>query len=224
VNVHVASVSAYIPSVEATNDVSSVAGHDTDTSGSATLLTQKQIQIEVQKQDSQERTTIWDAEKISRLDSLDEDAEFEDDPDFPKDVLHDTAFSKGGWTPMGTRDDQGDIVPFSVLPRGHGPDESNMEIDAGERTQELLFTGRAECIPDCVRRLVGSVDCSVIFLIIRSFRTMRTSEYVPEASHPLKKSLCPPWRTMSLFPHLIFPCRGTLWLVLLLVASTLILR
>jgi hypothetical protein len=164
VNVHVASVSAYIPSVEATNDVpSSVTSHGIN--ASTTPLTQKQVQIEVQKQDAQERTTVWDAEKISRLDSLDEDAEFEDDPDFPKGVLHDSAISSDEWTPIGTRNHKGDIVPFFMLPRGQGSDESNMNVDAGGATQELLFTGRAECVPESVRRLVGLVDSSVISLI-----------------------------------------------------------
>jgi meiosis-specific protein len=163
VNVHVASVSAYIPSVEATNSVPSlVVGHGTDTSAT---LTQKQIQIEVQKQDAQERTIVWDAEKIGRLDSLDEDAEFEDDPDFPKGALHDSAISSDEWTPMGTRNEKGDLLPFFVLPRRQELNENNMNIDAGGATQELLFTGRAECVPDCVRRLVGSVDSSDIPLV-----------------------------------------------------------
>jgi hypothetical protein len=163
VNVHVASVSAYIPSVEITNGIPSSVASD-GINASTTPLAQKQIQIEVQKQDAQERTTVWDAEKIGRLDSLDEDAEFEDDPDFPKGVLHDSAITSDEWTPMGTRNHKGDIVPF-MLPRAQGLDESNMNIDAGGATQELLFTGRAECVPESVRRLVGLVNSSVISLI-----------------------------------------------------------
>ena len=158
VNVHVASVSAYIPSVEAANGVPSSLF---STDASATL-TPKQIQIEVQKQDARERTIVWDAEKISRLDSLDEDAEFEDDPDLPRGPPHNSEIIHDEWTPMGTRSKEGDIVPLSVQSRGQELDESNMDIDASGTTQELLFTGQAEFVPDSVQQLVGLVDSSVI--------------------------------------------------------------
>ncbi|KAI0256862.1 HORMA domain-containing protein, partial [Lactifluus subvellereus] len=158
VNVHVASVSAYIPSVEAADGVPpSLASTD-----ASPTLTPKQIQIEVQKRDARERTIVWDAEKISRLDSLDEDADHNE------------------WTPMGTRSKEGNIVPLSVRSRGQELGESNMDIDAGGATQELLFTGRAECVPDCVQRLVGLVDSSVVSpQLIFSFRTVRTPDLPP---------------------------------------------
>ena len=46
------------------------------------------------------------------------------------------------------------IVPFSTLPPGLEPVEGIMDTDASGTTQELLFTGRAECVPDSVQRLV----------------------------------------------------------------------
>lgn len=131
VNVHVASVSAYLPCAEA-NCIS------------------PPVQIEAQKQDARERIIVWDAEKIGRLDSLDEDAEFEDDPDFQQDALlpnHDE------WVPMGTRNDEGVIVPLSVQSPELGLVERIADTDTIGATQELLFTGRAERVPDCVQRL-----------------------------------------------------------------------
>ncbi|KAF8503402.1 HORMA domain-containing protein [Russula emetica] len=135
VNVHVASVSAYLPCAEA-NSVS------------------PPVQIEMQKQDAQERIIVWDAEKTGRLDSLDEDAEFEDDPDFQQSALLSPGISHDEWVPMGTRNKEGVIVPFSVQPPELGLVERMADTDATSgATQELLFTGRAERVPDCVQHL-----------------------------------------------------------------------
>lgn len=111
----------------------------------------------MQKQDARERIIIWDAEKIGRLDSLDADADFEEDPDFPPGVLHGFGNSYDEWKPMGTRSREGVIMPFFVQSPRLGFLESTMDSNAAEATQELVFTGRAECVPDCVQRLVSSL-------------------------------------------------------------------
>ncbi|KAF8274863.1 HORMA domain-containing protein [Lactarius quietus] len=149
VNAHVASVSAYIPPAETSDYVPPSGGSDL---GKLTSNL-RQTQIEAQKKDAQERTTIWDAEKIGRLDSLDEDAEFEDDPEFPQHTLRKSENGSDEWVPMGTRIDGGDIVPFTTFPQQLGSDRDVMDVDTGCATQELLFTGRAECVPDCVQHL-----------------------------------------------------------------------
>ncbi|KAI9446297.1 HORMA domain-containing protein [Lactarius indigo] len=148
VNVHVASVSAYIPSAE-TNNCSPLSEAD----NLGTHANQRLAQFEVQKQDARERTTIWDAEKIGRLDSLDADAEFEDDPDFPQHTPCDSEIGLDEWVPMGTRTEEGGIVPSVTLSGQLGSNRDVTGVDAGEATQELLFTGRAESVPDCVQHL-----------------------------------------------------------------------
>ncbi|KAH9079578.1 HORMA domain-containing protein [Lactarius deliciosus] len=149
VNVHVASVSAYIPSAE-TNDCSPLS----EAGNLGTLASDQRLaQIEVQKQDARDRTTIWDAEKIGRLDSLDVDAEFEDDPDFPQHTSRDSEIRSDEWVPMGTRTEGSVIVPSTTLSGQLGSYRDVMDVDAGEATQELLFTGRAESVPDCVQHL-----------------------------------------------------------------------
>ncbi|KAI0306419.1 HORMA domain-containing protein [Multifurca ochricompacta] len=110
VNVHVASVSAYVPCAETTNGISSsVASHGAN--GTRTSLSaQKQVQIEAQKQDARERNIIWDAERISRFDSLDADTEFENCSDFPRGALRNSGFSRDDeWMPMGARTKEGGI-------------------------------------------------------------------------------------------------------------------
>jgi hypothetical protein len=88
---------------------------------------------------------------MGRLDSLDAGVQFEDhlssgDPG----TRHDE------WIPIGIRSKEGMIVPFSVQPPELGSAENIVDADTGSAvTQELLFTGRAECVPDCVQRLVS---------------------------------------------------------------------
>jgi hypothetical protein len=62
---------------------------------------------------------------------------------------------------MGTRNMEGVIVPFSVQPPELGLVERITDTDASGATQELLFTGRAESVPDCVQRLVSLVDLPI---------------------------------------------------------------
>ncbi len=144
-NVHVASVSAYIPSAEIN---APSGGSNLEVLASS----ERQAQLEAQEQDARERTTIWDAEKIGRLDSLDVDAEFEADPEFPPHTSAETSHDE--WLPMGTRVERGDIMPFAMWPPS---DRNAMDVDTDGATQELLFTGRAECVPDCVQHLVSSI-------------------------------------------------------------------
>lgn len=62
---------------------------------------------------------------------------------------------------MGTRNEEGVIVPFSVQPPVV---ERIADADNSDATQELLFTGRAERVPDCVQHLVGLIDPPVLFM------------------------------------------------------------
>ncbi len=83
---------------------------------------------------------------------------FETDPDFPQQSSRDSEISPDEWVPMGTRTEGGDVVPSTMLSRQLGSDLEVMDVDTGEATQELLFTGRVECVPDCVQHLVSSID------------------------------------------------------------------
>ena len=65
---------------------------------------------------------------------------------------------------MGTRNEEGVIVPFSVQPPEQGLVECIADTDTSGTTQELLFTGRAERVPDCVQRLVSLVDSPIPFM------------------------------------------------------------
>ena len=56
---------------------------------------------------------------------------------------------------MGTRNKDGVIVPFSVQPPELGLVERIADTDTSGTTQELLFTGQAERVPDCVQHLVS---------------------------------------------------------------------
>lgn len=65
---------------------------------------------------------------------------------------------------MGTRNKEGGVVPFSVQPPSLGLVERIADTDTSGATQELLFTGRAERVPDCVQRLVSLVDSPIPFM------------------------------------------------------------
>lgn len=65
---------------------------------------------------------------------------------------------------MGTRNKEGVIVPFSVQPPELGLVERIADTDTSGVTQELLFTGRAERVPDCVQRLVSLVNSLILFM------------------------------------------------------------
>ena len=64
---------------------------------------------------------------------------------------------------MGIRNEEGVILPFSVQPSEPGL-ERVADTDTSGTTQELLFTGRAERVPDCVQRLVSLVDSLIPFM------------------------------------------------------------
>ena len=109
----------------------------------------------MQKQDAQERTIVWDADKIGRLDSSGANAEFEGDPDLSQGASHGSVIGDDEWLPVGTRSKGGAIVPFSKQPPGLESAEGITDTDTSAATQELLFTGRAECVPDNVQCLVS---------------------------------------------------------------------
>lgn len=62
---------------------------------------------------------------------------------------------------MGTRDEEGVIVHFSVQPPELGLAERIADTDTSGATQELLFTGRAERVPDSIQHLVSLVDTPI---------------------------------------------------------------
>ena len=109
----------------------------------------------MQKQDARERIIVWDADKIGRLDSSSANAESEGDLDLSQGALRGSVTDHDEWIPMGTRSEGGVIVPFSKQPPGLESVEGIMDTDASAATQELLFTGRVECVPDSVQRLVS---------------------------------------------------------------------
>jgi hypothetical protein len=59
---------------------------------------------------------------------------------------------------MGTRNEEGVIMPFSLQPPELGLVERIADTDTSGATQELVFTGRAERVPDCVQRLVSLIN------------------------------------------------------------------
>jgi hypothetical protein len=65
---------------------------------------------------------------------------------------------------MGTRNEEGVLVPFTAQPPELGLVERTADADNSDATQELLFTGRAEQVPDCIQRLVSLIDSPVRFL------------------------------------------------------------
>ena len=66
-------------------------------------------------------------------------------------------------------------MPFSTQPPEPGL-EGIADTDAGGSTQELLFTGRAECVPNCVQRLVSWVDPPIIPFMSRSSFLLQNDE------------------------------------------------
>lgn len=65
---------------------------------------------------------------------------------------------------MGIRNKEGVVVPYSVQPSELGLVERIADTDTSGATQELLFTGRAERVPDCVQRLVSLVHSPIPFM------------------------------------------------------------
>jgi hypothetical protein len=150
--------------------------------------------------------------------------EFEDKPDTSQGGF---GTGHGKWIPMGARSQEGVIVPFSMPPPGLEPIERTIDTDASGATQELLFTGRAECVPDCVQRLVKPIDTGINLypIITPRFRTTRMQKDGLVAFRLLRRLLravvLKPKRP-ALSPLRILPCRNTLWQMLL--TATLIPR
>jgi hypothetical protein len=137
---------------------------------------------------------------------LDEDAEFEDDPEFPPN----TSRSPDEWVPIGTRIEGGDIVPFTTLPQQLGSNRDAMDVDTGDATQELFFTGRAEQVPESVQHLVSSVDS----LSVSSEPSFQNNEKAGERSFslpPTQKLVVgsnSPERSIDSLPPSDFPMQG----------------
>lgn len=103
--------------------------------------------------------------------------ELENNSDFQQGALRPSGISQDEWIPMGTRSKDGVITPLPVQPSEPGLAENIAETDAGGATQELLFTGRAECVPDCVQRLVSLFDSPIIsFMTLFIFQNDETAE------------------------------------------------
>ncbi|KAI0063417.1 hypothetical protein BV25DRAFT_1883873 [Artomyces pyxidatus] len=170
VNVHIASVSAFIPSSTDDNDAPFSGTTNGPIQGPFAMGTAaRQAQIEAQERDAHERKIVWDAEKIGRLDSKDVDAEGEDDPEFPIDAVNDSGVGLDAWLPLGVRTNDGDIVPLSreeleseKVPVDGLKGGEPMEVDESAVTQELFFGGLPESIPDCIEKLVSPLPPSDI--------------------------------------------------------------
>ncbi|CAL1707531.1 unnamed protein product [Somion occarium] len=156
VDVRVASVSGYLPSLEDNN-----APFLGTTSGNGPLpppltpteeaVTRAQ-QVEIQKKDANERRVVWDAE-----DGMgDADGEYDDDSDdsgSPSQVLETWRMGKAGLElviPMGLRNSDGSIVPLPAPAKTSGKNIPESLADAH-------YVGAKENVPTRVGELVSSV-------------------------------------------------------------------
>ncbi len=105
---------------------------------------------------------------------------------------------------MGTRNKEGLVVPFSVQPPELRLLERIANTDTGGATQELLFTGRAERVPDCVQHLVSLVDSPIPFMFTFLFQNDETAEKragdLPPTQEVTMHNGCPADTTGSLPP------------------------
>ncbi|KAI0032290.1 HORMA domain-containing protein, partial [Vararia minispora EC-137] len=137
VDVHITSVSAFIPTHE--QDDLPFTGLSDQPSTFATAFSTKRAEAEAQKRDARERCVVWDAERISRMDSADLDANGEPDPDYPENS-NGSDNMLGPWLPHGMRRDDGEIVPMSKELKGLDV----MEVDEVGGTLEIVYGGHTE--------------------------------------------------------------------------------
>ncbi|KAI0312502.1 hypothetical protein OF83DRAFT_1086972 [Amylostereum chailletii] len=96
---------------------------------------------DVQKRDARHRRIAWDAERLGRMDSLDNDAEGSPDPEYTE-TVDNSGVGSEPWMPMGYRTNDGDIVPLSMDERrayARNSDKDSMDIDNPDdmTTQEM---------------------------------------------------------------------------------------
>ncbi|KAA1469348.1 DNA-binding protein [Dentipellis sp. KUC8613] len=225
VDVHVASVSGIIPPTD--DNSAPFSGTTSSPHPTATYdTTSRKAEIEVQKRDAAERTVVWDADNLGRMDSRDVDAEGEVDPEYIPDEADDSGVGLDVWVPLGVRNEDGEIIPLSreqqVAERrehmqGSGGD---MDVDGGN-TQELLFGGTTESIPSCVGHLndKGQEDMDQDFSqtqkIVATQVAESSSQLPPPTSpistsssilHPLPVASESPVTSSPLPPSDINPC------------------
>nr|QHB50184.1 meiosis-specific protein hop1 [Sparassis latifolia] len=152
VNVRVTSVSAYLPSAEDNNapflGTTSGHAHAAPILSPAEEAALRNQQTQIQRQDAIDRRVVWDAD-----DGLgDADADGEDDPDVTSG--ENASFYLGSWRvhdsgvefvmPIGIRDDEGNIKPFSKEER---------QERAVSRAEEAQYTGKQDSVPSHVAQL-----------------------------------------------------------------------
>ncbi len=115
---------------------------------------------------------------------------------------------------MGTRNEKGVIVPFPVKLPELGLVERTMDTDTSGTTQELLFTGRAERVPDCVQRLVSLINSPIPFMSSFLLQIHKTAEErdgnLPPTQEVMMYDGCPADTTGSLPPSDIPMQEGSL--------------
>jgi hypothetical protein len=118
-------------------------------------------EVEAQKADARERRVVWDAERVTRMDSADLDADGEPDPDYPEQNVGANAML-GPWTPHGLRRDDGEIVPMSEEGRRK---LDAMDVDEGGATSatlEIVYGGHMEDASQCLNERVSSFICAAL--------------------------------------------------------------
>lgn len=143
-NLSVTSVATYLPSSNHNNHAAFLG--TTSCPPDAPSLTPMQEasfrahQAEEQSMDAAKRNVVWSVEEAVEPEDL--DAEGDDDPDYiqlPDGSYEKIDGQKADLTPVGMRNESGEIVPLDVP----------MEVD------ETYFNGVAEVIPKCLNELVS---------------------------------------------------------------------
>lgn len=179
VDMRVASVSAFLPSAE-DNNAPFMGTTGGEPGGAPPVLTPveeatlRKQQVEAQRQDAEERRVVWDAEEGLSRASTDVDAEGEADDGVPYRVvqtnqetngyLGDDSQLMGIWrmsangieylSPLGMRDDDGNIVPMPDKTE----EQDNKLIATEPTTEPTVFKGVQEKVPRHIGQLVRSMQ------------------------------------------------------------------
>ncbi|KAH9952085.1 HORMA domain-containing protein [Amylocystis lapponica] len=159
VDLRVASVSGYLPSVEDNNapfvGTTNNHAHAAPTLTPAEEATLRAQQAEIQRQDAMDRRVVWDAD-----DGLcDIDADGEEDPDFADErnsgdgILQRRRVDDSGvefCMPIGIRDDEGQVKPLSKA------EKMQNTAGQGKATQEAQYTGKLDSVPNRIAQLAAT--------------------------------------------------------------------
>ncbi|KAI0053877.1 hypothetical protein FA95DRAFT_1600397 [Auriscalpium vulgare] len=210
VNVHIASVSAFIPSSTDDNDAP-FTGTTDDLPQTPFVrgVASRQAEIEVQQRDAHDRKVVWDAEMLGRADSADFDAEGEVDPECQLGPANDSGIDLDSWIPLGVRRGDGEIVPLSLQEREDSKQDtlpSGQEVmDLDEPTQELIFGGQPESVPECIQQL-NTKQAGTLEDLSATQRLSGTEE--ANQLSPMRSSSSRPTHMTSPLPPSDFPTHG----------------